>query len=230
MKTTFSETVAATAEGWTPVHISSPAEIASALAQGEMVILVDDENRENEGDLVVAAERATAECINFMARHARGLICLALTQQRCEQLGLRLVEQRNTHGKATNFTASIDAVHGTTTGISAADRAVTIKTAIDGMTRPDDLMQPGHMFPLMARPGGVLERAGHTEAGCDYAALSGLKPAAVICEIMKDNGEMARLPDLMTFARLHDLRIGTIADLVSFRYARQRSEAEAEPS
>jgi 3,4-dihydroxy 2-butanone 4-phosphate synthase/GTP cyclohydrolase II len=200
-----------------PISVSSPIEIAAALRNGEIVILIDDEDRENEGDLVIAADCVSAEHINFMARYGRGLICLTLTEQRCDELELPLAEQRNTGGRSTNFTASIDAVHGTTTGISAADRAATIRTAIQSSTRPADLMQPGHVFPLMARPGGVLERPGHTEAGCDYAALAGLTPAAVICEIMKDDGEMARLPDLLTFAQEHGLRIGTIADLVAFR-------------
>lgn len=203
----------------TPVgaSLSNPTEIIAALQRGEAVILVDDEDRENEGDLVVAADCVSAAHINFMARHGRGLICLTLTEQRCDELELPLAEQRNTGGRSTNFTASIDAVHGTTTGISAADRAITIRAAIDPATRPQDLMQPGHVFPLMARPGGVLERPGHTEAGCDYAALAGLHPAAVICEIMKDDGEMARLPDLLVFAQVHGLKIGTIADLVAFR-------------
>lgn len=205
------------------VGFSTPVQIASALRKGEIVILVDDEDRENEGDLVVAADCVTAAHINFMARYGRGLICLTLTEQRCAQLALPLDEQRNTGDRSTNFTASIDAVHGTTTGISAFDRAVTIRTAVHPATRPEDLMQPGHVFPLMARPGGVLERPGHTEAGCDYAALAGLTPAAVICEIMKDDGEMARLPDLLAFARSHTLRIGTIADLVEFRRMQSRS-------
>ena len=205
--------------------ISSPAEIMAALRRGEIVILVDDEDRENEGDLVVAADCVSAEHINFMARFGRGLICLTLTEQRCDALQLPLAEQRHTGARSTNFTASIDAVHGTTTGISAADRATTIRAAIDPATRPEDLMQPGHVFPLMARHGGVLERPGHTEAGCDYAALAGFTPAAVICEIMKDDGEMARLPDLLVFAQTHALRIGTIADLVAFRQEQQAGQA-----
>lgn len=197
--------------------LSTPVEIAASLRRGEIVILVDDEDRENEGDLVQAAEFVTSESVNFMARFGRGLICLTLTEQRCRQLDLELAGQRNAGGRSTNFTASIDALHGTTTGISAADRARTIQVAIDRRTQPDDLMRPGHVFPLMARPGGVLERPGHTEAGCDYAALAGMAPAAVICEIMKDDGEMARLPDLIKFAKRHSLRIGTIADLVDLR-------------
>lgn len=209
--------------GWSPVRIDSPTEIASALGRGEMVIIVDDEGRENEGDLVIAADYATSESISFMARYGRGLICLTLTQERCAELGLPLMEQHHGVGETTNFTASIDAVHGTTTGISAADRARTIRVALDPATGPEDLVRPGHVFPLMARPGGVLVRPGHTEAGCDYAALAGLQPAAVICEIMKDNGEMARLPDLMIFARRHSLKIGTIADLVAMRRVRQRA-------
>lgn len=206
-------------------NISRPAEIMAALGRGEIVILVDDEDRENEGDLVVAADCVSAEHINFMARFGRGLICLTLTEQRCDVLQLPLVEQRHTGERSTNFTASIDAVRGTTTGISAADRATTIRVAIDPTTRPEDLMQPGHVFPLMARPGGVLERPGHTEAGCDYAALAGFTPAAVICEIMRDDGEMARLPDLLVFARTHGLRIGTIADLVAFRREQRVEQA-----
>ena len=197
--------------------LSTPVKIAASLARGEIVILVDDEDRENEGDLVQAAEFVAPESINFMARFGRGLICLTLTEERCGELDLELAGQRNGGGRSTNFTASIDALHGTTTGISAADRARTIQVAIDRRTQPEDLMRPGHVFPLMARPGGVLERPGHTEAGCDYAALAGLTPAAVICEIMKDDGEMARLPDLVNFARIHSLRIGTIADLVQLR-------------
>ncbi|OWT61722.1 3,4-dihydroxy-2-butanone-4-phosphate synthase [Candidimonas nitroreducens] len=197
--------------------ISEPAEIVKAMRAGQMVILVDDKNRENEGDLVIAAECVSAEDINFMARHGRGLICLTLTQSRCQELDLALIAQRHTGSRSTNFTTSIDAAHGTTTGISAADRAKTVHVAIDPSSRPQDLMQPGHVFPLMARPGGVLERPGHTEAGCDYAALAGFRPAAVICEIMKDNGEMARLPDLVIFARRHGLKLGTIADLIAYR-------------
>jgi 3,4-dihydroxy 2-butanone 4-phosphate synthase / GTP cyclohydrolase II len=197
--------------------LSTPAEIAASLCRGEIVILIDDEDRENEGDLVQAAEFASPESVNFMAQFGRGLICVTLTEHRCEQLGLKLAEQRNTGGRSTNFTVSIDAVHGTTTGISASDRARTIRVAVDPSSGPGDLMQPGHVFPLMARAGGVLERPGHTEAGCDYAALAGLEPAAVICEIMKDDGHMARLPDLIKFAMQHSLRIGTIADLVQLR-------------
>lgn len=197
--------------------MSTPAEIAASLRRGEIVILIDDEDRENEGDLVQAAEFVSPESINFMAQFGRGLICLTLTERRCGQLGLKLAEQRNAGGRSTNFTASIDAIHGTTTGISAADRARTIQVAVDPSSRPEDLMQPGHVFPLMARPGGVLERPGHTEAGCDYAALAGLAPAAVICEIMRDDGDMARLPDLLEFAVKHSLRIGTIAALVALR-------------
>jgi 3,4-dihydroxy 2-butanone 4-phosphate synthase / GTP cyclohydrolase II len=201
--------------------VSKPQEIAQALARGEIVIVVDDEDRENEGDFVQAAEFVTADSVNFMAKFGRGLICLTLSESRCDRLGLELAEKRHTGGRATNFTASIDAVHGTTTGISAADRARTIQVAIDPDSRPQDLMQPGHVFPLMARPGGVLERPGHTEAGCDYAALAGLKPAAVICEIMNDDGSMARLPELIEVAARHGLRIGTIADLVHYRRMQQ---------
>lgn len=215
---------AAPVEEWLPVKISNPEVIAQALARGEMVIIVDDEDRENEGDLVVAAELVTSDHINFMARFGRGLICLTLREARSRALDLAPIPKRNAGTRDTNFTVSIDAVHGTTTGISAADRATTIRVALDPRSTPEDLMQPGHVFPLIARQGGVLERPGHTEAGCDLAELAGLQPAAVICEIMKDNGEMARLPDLMTFARLHSLRIGTIADLAA--YYRCNSVAE----
>jgi 3,4-dihydroxy 2-butanone 4-phosphate synthase/GTP cyclohydrolase II len=197
--------------------LSSIVEILDDIRRGRMVILVDEEDRENEGDLVIAAQFATAETINFMARFGRGLICLTLTEARCAQLDLPLMVTRNGTRHGTKFTVSIEAAEGVSTGISAADRARTIQAAIRRDAQPQDLVQPGHVFPLRAEPGGVLVRAGHTEAGCDLAALAGLEPAAVICEIMKDDGTMARLPDLLEFAREHDLRIGAIADLIHYR-------------
>jgi len=199
------------------VSISSPAEIIAEIRAGRMVILVDEEDRENEGDLLIAAEHATAEVINFMARFGRGLICLTLTEERCQQLNLTRMVSNNRSPLGTNFTVSIEAAEGVTTGISAADRATTVRAAIRADASPSDLVQPGHIFPLMAKEGGVLVRAGHTEAGCDLARLAGLTPAAVICEILKDDGEMARLPDLIPFAAQHGLKIGTITDLIQHR-------------
>ncbi len=201
--------------------IASVEDIVEELRQGRMVILVDEEDRENEGDLVLAADFVTPEAINFMARFGRGLICLTLTEERCEQLRLPLMTTRNGTKHSTNFTVSIEAAEGVTTGISAADRSHTVKTAVARHARPDDLVQPGHIFPLKAQRGGVLMRAGHTEAGCDLAQMAGLTPAAVICEILKDDGTMARLPDLVEFARLHGLKIGTIADLIQYRSANE---------
>ena len=197
--------------------IASIPDIVDDLRRGKMVVLVDEEDRENEGDLVLAAQFVTPEVINFMAKHGRGLICLTLTQQRCEQLGLRRMVDDNRSSHGTNFTISIEAATGVTTGISAADRARTIQAAVARDAQPNDVVQPGHIFPLMAQNGGVLMRAGHTEAGCDLAALAGVEPAAVICEILKDDGSMARLPDLVEFAQQHDLKIGTIADLIQYR-------------
>ena len=197
--------------------ISTTQEIVAELRAGRMVILVDEEDRENEGDLVLAAEFVTPEAINFMAKHGRGLICLTLTAERCSQLNLPMMTTRNGTSYGTNFTVSIEAAEGVTTGISAADRAKTVQAAVARNARPSDIVQPGHIFPLKAQDGGVLMRAGHTEAGCDFAELAGLTPAAVICEIMKDDGTMARLPDLIEFAREHDLKIGTIADLIHYR-------------
>jgi 3,4-dihydroxy 2-butanone 4-phosphate synthase/GTP cyclohydrolase II len=182
-----------------------------------MVILVDEEDRENEGDLVLAADKVSAEAINFMATHGRGLICLTLTRQRCEQIGLRPMVSRNGSVHGTAFTVSIEAAEGVSTGISAADRAHTTRVAVARDARPEDIVQPGHVFPLTAQDGGVLMRAGHTEAGCDLARLAGFEPAAVICEIMNDDGTMARLPDLERFAQRHALKIGTIADLIEYR-------------
>lgn len=197
--------------------ISTTLEIIAELRAGRMVILVDEEDRENEGDLVLAAEFVTPEAINFMAKYGRGLICLTLTEQRCEQLNLAMMTSRNGTSYGTNFTVSIEAAEGVTTGISAADRAKTVQVAVAKHAKPSDIVQPGHIFPLKAQRGGVLMRAGHTEAGCDFAELAGLTPAAVICEIMKDDGTMARLPDLIEFAKEHGLKIGTIADLIHYR-------------
>lgn len=187
------------------------------IRQGKMVILVDDEDRENEGDLMIAAERVNARAVNFMARHGRGLICLAITEERAWELKLPLMVQDNTSAFNTGFTVSIDAKRGTTTGISAADRSATILTAIDERTRPEDLARPGHVFPLQARRGGVLVRTGQTEGSVDLARLAGLRPAAVICEVMNEDGTMARMPDLETFATQHGISIVTVADIVRYR-------------
>ena len=200
-----------------PNTLSPTEEIIAELRAGRMVILVDEEDRENEGDLVLAADHVSAEAVNFMAKHGRGLICLTLTRERCQQLNLPLMVRDNGTSMGTNFTVSIEAASGVTTGISAADRAHTIKTAVAPQAKPNDLVQPGHIFPLMAQPGGVLIRSGHTEAGCDLAAMAGCSPTAVICEIMKDDGSMARLPDLLQFAKEHQLKIGSIADLIKYR-------------
>lgn len=197
--------------------ISTTQEIVAELRAGRMVILVDEEDRENEGDLVLAAEFVTPEAINFMAKYGRGLICLTLTEERCNQLNLPMMTTRNGTSFGTAFTVSIEAAEGVTTGISAADRAKTVQVAVAKNAKPSDIVQPGHVFPLKAQKGGVLMRAGHTEAGCDLAEMAGLTPAAVICEIMKDDGTMARLPDLMEFAKEHGLKIGTIADLIHYR-------------
>jgi 3,4-dihydroxy 2-butanone 4-phosphate synthase/GTP cyclohydrolase II len=197
--------------------ISPVPELVAELAAGRMVILVDEEDRENEGDLVLAADHVTPEAINFMARFGRGLICLTLTRERCERLQLPPMASRNGTKHGTAFTVSIEAAAGVSTGISAADRARTVKAAVAKDATASDLVQPGHVFPLLAQDGGVLMRAGHTEAGCDLAAMAGCTPAAVICEIMKDDGTMARLPDLELFAREHGLKIGTIADLIHHR-------------
>jgi 3,4-dihydroxy 2-butanone 4-phosphate synthase/GTP cyclohydrolase II len=197
--------------------ISPIAEIVGAVRAGEIVILVDDEDRENEGDLVFAAEFVTPEKVNFLAKHGRGLICMPITEEHARRLGLRPMVQQNRSRHGTNFTVSIEAAEGIATGISAHDRALTIKIASSPSARPEDIVQPGHVFPLIAHPGGVLVRAGHTEACCDLARLAGLTPAAVLCEIMRDDGSMARLPDLMEFAGAHQLKIGTIADLIEYR-------------
>lgn len=199
------------------MSISSTEEIVAELRAGRMVILVDEEDRENEGDLVLAAEHVTPEAINFMIKHARGLVCLTLTEEHCNQLDLTMMTAKNGTSFGTNFTVSIEAAEGVTTGISAADRARTIQVAVAKGAKPSDIVQPGHIFPLRAVPGGVLMRAGHTEAGCDLTAMAGLMPASVICEIIKDDGTMARLPELLEFAKEHGLKIGTIADLIHYR-------------
>ena len=197
--------------------ISPVPELVAELAAGRMVILVDEEDRENEGDLILAADHVTPEAINFMAKFGRGLICLTLTRERCEKLHLQPMAVRNGAPHGTAFTVSIEAAEGVTTGISAADRARTVQAAVARDAKASDLVQPGHIFPLQAQDGGVLMRAGHTEAGCDLAAMAGLTPAAVICEVMNDDGTMARLPDLQRFAEEHGLKIGTIADLIQYR-------------
>ena len=199
------------------MSLASTPEIIEELKAGRMVVLVDEEDRENEGDLVMAAAHVTPEAINFMAKHGRGLICLTLTDARCRQLGLKQMVTDNQAQHGTAFTISIEAAEGVTTGISAGDRAVTIQAAVKRDALPSEIIQPGHIFPLRAQPGGVLVRAGHTEAGCDLAGLAGLEPASVICEILKDDGSMARLPDLIPFALEHGLKIGTIADLIHYR-------------
>src|SRR5512146_2310155 len=195
-------------ELYTMTDIAPITEIIDEIRAGRMVVLVDEEDRENEGDLVFAADYVTPEAINFMIRHARGLVCLTLTEERCRQLGLTHMARDNKSPLGTNFTVSIEAAEGVTTGISASDRAVTIRAAVKKDAKPADLVQPGHIFPIMARPGGVLVRAGHTEAGCDLAQMAGLTPASVICEIIKEDGDMARLPDLIPFAKEHGLKIG----------------------
>ena len=198
-------------------------EILEDLRRGKMAVIMDDEDRENEGDLIMAAERVRAEDVNFMARYGRGLICLTLTRDRCRQLRLPLMVSDTDSSHRTNFTLSIEAAEGVTTGISAHDRAHTVKTAVTPNARPEDLRQPGHIFPLMAQPGGVLTRAGHTEAGCDLARLAGFSAAAMIVEILNDDGSMARRPDLELFAKTHGLKIGTIADLIRYRLKNERS-------
>lgn len=197
--------------------LSTPEEIIDEARNGRMFILVDDEDRENEGDLVIPAQMATPDAINFMAKYGRGLICLAMTKARVDQLGLDLMSRNNGTRHSTAFTVSIEARDGVTTGISAADRARTIAVAIDASKGPEHIVTPGHVFPLVARDGGVLVRAGHTEAAVDVARLAGLNPSGVICEIMKDDGTMARMDDLVSFAQLHNLKIGTIRDLIAYR-------------
>jgi 3,4-dihydroxy 2-butanone 4-phosphate synthase/GTP cyclohydrolase II len=197
--------------------ISPIADIVADIGAGKTVVLVDDEDRENEGDLVFAADFVTAEKVNFLARHGRGLICMPITEAHAERLGLRPMVEQNRSRHGTNFTVSIEAAEGIATGISAADRALTIRVAAAPDAKAEDIVQPGHVFPLIARDGGVLVRAGHTEACCDLARLAGRTPAAVLCEVMKDDGAMARLPDLLEFSALHGLKIGTIADLIEYR-------------
>lgn len=198
-------------------YLSSTEELLAEARNGRMFILVDDENRENEGDLVIPAQMATAESINFMAKYGRGLICLAMDRTGVDRLKLPLMARENGTRHQTAFTVSIEAREGVTTGISAADRAHTVQVAINSATRPEDIVSPGHVFPLVAREGGVLVRAGHTEAAVDFARAAGLIPAGVICEVMNDDGTMARLPDLVTFAQFHNIKIGTIADLIAWR-------------
>ena len=206
--------------------ISPVPELVAELAAGRMVVLVDEEDRENEGDLVLAADHVTPEAINFMAKHGRGLICLTLTRERCERLALPMMARSNGTKFGTAFTVSIEAATGVTTGISAADRARTVQAAVARDARREDIVQPGHVFPIQAQDGGVLVRAGHTEAGCDLTAMAGPTPAAVICEVMRDDGAMARLPDLEVFARDHGLKIGTIASLIQYR---SHNESMIEP-
>ncbi len=201
---------------------SSVEDVIADIRDGKMVIMVDDEDRENEGDLVMAAVKVRPEHINYMATHGRGLICLTLTRERCGQLRLPLMVMETDERHSTNFTVSIEAAEGITTGISAHDRAMTVQAAVAPDARPEHLSQPGHVFPVMAQPGGVLTRAGHTEAGCDLARLAGLEPAAVIVEILKEDGSMARRPDLEKFARAHGIRMGTIADLIRYRLEKER--------
>ncbi len=205
------------------MQINKIEDIIEDIRQGRMVIIMDDEARENEGDLVMAATWVRPEDINFMARFGRGLICLTLTAERCRQLDLPLMVRDNNEKHGTNFTLSIEAARGVTTGISAADRAMTVRAAVADDARPEDLVRPGHIFPLMAQPGGVLTRAGHTEAGCDLARLAGFEPAAVIVEILNEDGSMARRPDLERFAQEHGLKIGTIADLIRYRLENEES-------
>ena len=203
--------------------LNTTEEIIDELRAGRMVVIMDDEDRENEGDLVLAADSVTPEAVNFMAKYGRGLICLTLTRERCERLRLPLMVNANTSSHSTAFTVSVEAARGVTTGISAADRARTVAAAVSPEAKPSDLVQPGHVFPLMAQPGGVLVRAGHTEAGCDLARLAGYEPAAVIVEILNEDGTMARRPDLEAFAAKHQLKIGTIADLIHYRVANEKA-------
>jgi len=205
------------------VELNSTEEIIEDLKQGKMVIIMDDEDRENEGDLIMASEDVTPEAINFMARYGRGLICMTMTKERCQRLRLPLMVNDNDQIQSTNFTVSIEAAEGVTTGISAADRATTVLAAVNREAQPQDIVQPGHIFPLMAQPGGVLVRAGHTEAGCDLARLAGKTASSVIVEILNEDGSMARRPDLEIFAKQHDLKIGTIADLIQYRVRNEKT-------
>lgn len=210
--------------------LNTTQEIIDDLRAGRMVIMMDDEDRENEGDFLVAATHCTAEHVNFMARYGRGLICLTMTEARCRRLNLPLMVQETYYTHRTNFTVSIEAAEGVTTGISAADRARTVQAAVAPEARPSDIVQPGHIFPLMAQPGGVLTRAGHTEAGCDLAGLAGLEPASVIVEILNDDGSMARRPDLEKIAVQHGIRMGTIADLIRYRIEHEKTVERAAES
>ena len=203
--------------------LNSTEEIIEDMRRGRMVVIMDDEDRENEGDLILASEKTTPEAINFMAKYGRGLICMTLNRDRCRQLRLPLMVNTDNQLESTNFTVSIEAAEGVTTGISAADRATTVLAAVKPDAQPQDLIQPGHIFPLMAQPGGVLVRAGHTEAGCDLARLAGLEPSSVIVEILNEDGTMARRPDLEKFAAEHNLKIGTIADLIQYRIKNEKT-------
>ena len=203
--------------------LHKPEEIIEDIRQGKMVILMDDEDRENEGDIIIASEFVTAAHINFMIKHARGLVCMPMTRERCETLALPLMAQRNGSGFGTNFTVSIEAAEGVSTGISAEDRARTVQAAVAKGAVADDIVSPGHIFPLMAHPGGVLARAGHTEAACDLARLAGCEPSGVICEIINDDGTMARRPELEAFAEEHGLKVGTIADLIQYRLVHEQT-------
>jgi len=207
--------------------LASIHEVLEDFKQGKMVIITDDENRENEGDILIAAEKVTPEVINFMATNARGLICLTLTPERCKQLGLELMVGKNASRFSTNFTVSIEAARGVTTGISAGDRARTVHAAVHADARPDDLISPGHIFPLMAQPGGVLTRAGHTEAGVDLARLAGFEPASVICEILREDGSMARMEDLTAFAIKHGMKISSVAELIRYRLEQEPTVCRA---
>lgn len=207
------------------MQLNTVEELIDDLRHGKMVILMDDEDRENEGDLIMVAEQVRPEDINFMATHARGLICLTLTRERCQQLDLPLMVSDNKSQHTTNFTVSIEAAEGVSTGISAADRALTVRTAVRANAKPSDLVQPGHIFPLMSQPGGVMSRAGHTEAGCDLARLAGFEPAAVIVEVMNADGTMARRADLEAFGQQHGIKIGTIADLIHYRAVKEKTVA-----
>ena len=210
------------------MELNTVEELVEDIRQGKMVILMDDEDRENEGDLVIAAEQVRPEDINFMATHARGLICMTMSRDRADYFGLPPMAHANNAQFSTNFTVSIEAAEGVTTGISAADRAHTIRTAVGRNTRPDEIVQPGHVFPIVAQAGGVLSRAGHTEAGCDLARMSGFEPASVIVEIMNEDGTMARRPDLEIFAKEHGLKIGTIADMIHYRALNEQTVVKQE--
>lgn len=212
------------------MQLSRIEELVADIREGKMVILMDDEDRENEGDLIIAATHVRPEDINFMITHARGLVCLTLSKARCEQLNLPLMVGQNGAQHGTNFTLSIEAAEGISTGISAKERAHTVRTAVAAHAKPSDIVQPGHIFPLMAQPGGVLHRAGHTEAGCDLARLAGLEPASVICEIINEDGEMARRPDLEVFAEKHGIKMGTIADLIHYRMTNEQTVERIESS